>query len=148
MNALRAVGRVLVAGALGITFAGCSSTQVPTKWTLWYIPNESEPGAIVVRTKPCNSYVFANSPDQSTYVVAVVGGWTGPRRPQGNSASMHTGESYSGQLNLGPHTMHDESNGYDLNVDVVYYIASYLPAKSRADADCGPPARVSGATRI
>ena len=143
MNALRAVGRVLAAGALGITFAACSSTQVPAKWTLWYIPNESKPGLFVPHAKPCNSYVFANAPDQSTYVVAVFQGWTGPRLPQGNTASMHTGESYSGLLNLGPHTIHDESNGYDLNVNVVYDIASYLPAKSRADADCGAAARVS-----
>jgi hypothetical protein len=146
MNALRAVARLLVVGALSITFVACSSTQAPTKWTLWYIPDEPKPGIVVPHTKACNSYVLASAPDQLTYVVAVVDGWTGARRPQGNTASMHAGESYTGPLELGANTLHDESNGYDLRVDVVYNVAAYLPAKARADADCGPPAHPTGRT--
>lgn len=136
MNALRAVRRLVAVVALSLTFAGCSNQQNPTKWTLWYIPDEPKAGMAIARAKACNAYVFASSPDQSTYVVAVIDGWTGLRRPEGNSASMHAGESYTGPLALGSDVVHDENNGYDLKVDVVYDIASYLSAKARADADC------------
>ena len=140
MNALRAVGKPLVVATLSLLFAGCNSTQAPTKWTLWYTPNEPKPGVFIARTKPCNSYVFASAPDQSTYVVAVSDGWAGPRKPEGNDAIMQTGESYTGPLELGTNTVHDENNGYDLKVRVVYDIGAYLPAKARADADCGSTA--------
>ncbi|MBV8117181.1 MAG: hypothetical protein JOY69_06410 [Candidatus Eremiobacteraeota bacterium] len=140
MNAQRAGGLLPVLVTIAFTFTGCSSTQAPTKWTLWYVPDEPKPGIVVRRARPCNSYVFASSPDQSTYVVAVIDGWTGTNRPQGNSAIMHAGESYAGPLELGNDVVHDDSNGYDLKVNVVYNTPSYLPAKARADADCGPPA--------
>jgi hypothetical protein len=145
MNVARAVARLPAVLALTLTFAGCSSTQAPTQWTLWYVPNQVKPGIVIPHTKACNAYVFASSPDQSTYIVAVIDGWTGARRPQGNSASMHPGESYTGPLEIGTDTLHDENNGYDLKVNVVYDIAAYLPAKARADADCGPAARTGAA---
>ncbi len=140
MNALRAVGRLLVVVAPSIIFAACSSTQAPNKWTLWYTPNEPKPGTFVAHFKPCNTYVFASSPDQSTYVVGLVDGWTGPRHPRGNSATIQTGESYARALELGTGTVRDENNGYDLKVDIVYDVAAYLPAKARADTDCSTPA--------
>ncbi len=140
MNALRAVLGLLMALGPGIGFAACSSTQAPSKWALWYTPNEPKPGIFVAHSKPCNAYVFASSPDQSTYVVAIVDGWTGAHPPQGNSASVQTGESYTGPLELGTNTVHDDNNGHDLKVEVVYDIGTYLAAKARADADCASPA--------
>ena len=55
---------------------------------------------------------------------------------------MGTGDVFSGLLELGPATIHDENAGYDLRADVVYTINSYMSAKARADADCPPPAHV------
>jgi hypothetical protein len=132
----RSVGALLIAGLLAIAYAGCNGTQEPAKWTLWYIPNEPKPGVRLAR--PCSTYVFATAPVPATYAVAIVKGWTGARRPQGNSAFMHSGETFSGPLELGAYTIHDENNGYDLSVDVVYKIGTYLAAKARADADCPP----------
>lgn len=132
------VGKALLAAAFISTFAACATGQEPDKWTLWYIPNEPKPGLRLAQT--CNTYVFASAPVPVAYDVAVVNGWTGSRKPQGNTATMHSGENFSGRLGLGTNTIHDESNGYDLAVTVVYKIGTYLAAKARADADCPPPA--------
>ncbi len=129
---LRMAGRMLVVGVLLLGAAGCG--QRAPKWTLWYIPNESRANG--PQAKPCNTYVFARSPGQSSFAVAVVKGWNGSDKPTGISATMHTGEDFSGDLALGPTTIHDDSNGYDLSVDVVYVVGPYVAAKARADADC------------
>ena len=124
---LLAIGAVVLSGA-------CSATQQPAQWTLWYIPNEPKPGDRIAA--PCQTYVFATAPSPVEYSVAVIKGWTGTSRPTGNTAIMHSGENFSGELDLGQETIHDESNGYDLSVLVVYRIGTYLAAKARADADC------------
>lgn len=129
--------RIVALGVLAIASAACSAKQEPQQWRLWYIPNEPKPSAHAAQT--CRTYVFATDPVPAEYAVAVIDGWTGPQRPTGNSAIMHTGESFSGPLDLGSQTIHDESNGYDVHLNVVYRIETYLAAKARADADC--PAR-------
>lgn len=127
---------VLKAVALGcvVLATACGSSQPPSAWTLWYIPNEPKPGDRIAA--PCHTYVFATAPSPQTYSVAVIKGWTGALRPHGNTAIMHSGENFSGDLDVGSRTIHDDSNGYDLDVRVVYTIGTYLPAKARADADC------------
>jgi hypothetical protein len=127
------------ATALASVFIACGGKQEPAKWTLWYVPNEPKPGIRLAR--PCSTYVFASAPVPATYVVAVVKGWTGSRKPEGNTAYMHSGETFTGPIALGSDTIHDESNGYDLNVDGVYKVGTYLAAKGRADADCPPPSQ-------
>jgi hypothetical protein len=129
--------------AIVLACVGCSYKQEPTTWTLWYIPNEPKPG--IRLAPPCSTYVFASAPVPAVYEVAIVRGWTGPRKPDGNTAYMHSGENFSGPLALGSNTVHDESNGYDLNVDAIYRVSTYLAAKARADANC--PAPVSPSAR-
>lgn len=133
MKALRLVGRLCFLVPLALALASCVGSK-PTTWTLWYVPNEPKPGVVI--PKPCLTYVFASEPDQTDYVVARIKGWTGSDRPTGSGARMHSGEDFSGQLDLGPATVHDESTGYDLDVDVIYKVKSYPPAGARADADC------------
>jgi hypothetical protein len=131
------LGKALTAGVLTVACAACSAKQEPGKWTLWYVPNEPKPG--VRLAQPCHTYVFATAPVPVAYDVAVVNGWAGAHKPEGNTANMHSGESFTGPLDLGTNTIHDESNGYDVTVTVVYKIGTYLAAKARADADCPLP---------
>jgi oxalate decarboxylase/phosphoglucose isomerase-like protein (cupin superfamily) len=137
MNDFRPAGRLLLALALAFCFAGCANTP-QNKWTIWYIPNEPHPG--VVTNRSCSTLVFASAPNQSKYVVAVFKGWAGANRPTGVSAQVHTGENFTGDLPIGNVTVHDDSNGYNIALDSVYIVESYMPAKVRADADC-PTAR-------
>ena len=130
---VRLIVKTLAVGALVLSGA-CSAAQAPAQWTLWYIPNEPKPGDRIAA--PCRTYVFATAPSPVEYSVAVIKGWTGASRPQGNTAIMHSGENFSGVLELGQETIHDDSNGYELSVLVVYKIGTYLAAKARADADC------------
>jgi len=125
--------KVLTLGAVAFASA-CAAKAEPEQWTLWYVPNEPKPG--VHLSQPCGTYVFATAPIPAEYTVAVVRGWIGPNKPQGNTAVMHSGENFLGTLELGLQTIHDDSNGYDLSVNVVYKIGTYLAAKARADADC------------
>ncbi len=62
----------------------------------------------------------------------------GTAKSKKSAVYLNTGDVFNGPLELGPGTIHDDSAGYDLSVDVVYTINSYLMAKSRADADCPP----------
>ena len=133
MNLVKTAGSWLLAFLSLCLAAGCANAQ-PTRWTLWYVPNQPKPG--VVLRKPCHTYVFA-TPTQTEYVVAVIKGWSDPSAPQGPDAVMYTGEDFSGSLALGPQTIHDVSNGHDLNVDAVYRVRAYTPAKLRADTACG-----------
>ena len=130
----------IVFALAGVTLAasGCAAKADPQSWVLWYVPNEPTPG--VRLPQPCRTYVFATSPLPDEYAVATIRGWTGARRPVGNTAVIHAGEVFTGPLNVGPATIYDESNGYNLTVTVVYKIGTYLPAKGRADADCPPVA--------
>jgi hypothetical protein len=129
----RPAGRLLLALILSNYLVGCANAS-PDKWTLWYIPNEPRPGVVINR--PCSTYVFASAPNQTKYVVAVFKGWSGTNRPTGVSAQVHTGENFTGDLPIGNVTVHDDSNGYDMSLDGVYIVDSYMPAKVRADADC------------
>ena len=126
--------KIAALGVLAVAWAACSSKPEPQQWRLWYIPNEPKPGLHLAQT--CRTYVFATDPVPVEYAVAVIDGWTGAQRPTGNSAVMHTGETFSGSLNLGPEAIHDQSNGYDVHLNVVYRVDTYIAAKARADADC------------
>ncbi|HEY3676877.1 MAG TPA: hypothetical protein VGK84_12900, partial [Candidatus Tumulicola sp.] len=75
--------------------------------------------------------MFASAPTQTKYVVAVFKGWTGTNRPVGVSAQVHTGENFTGDLPIGNVTVHDDSNGYDMSLNSVYIVDSYMPAKVR-----------------
>ncbi len=129
---------VLALGGVTLAASGCRAKADPERWVLWYVPNEPTPGMRL--PQPCRTYVFATSPLPDEYAVATIRGWTGARRPTGNTAVIHPGEAFTGPLNVGPATIYDESNGYNLTVAVVYKIGTYLPAKGRADADCPPVA--------
>jgi hypothetical protein len=133
MNDFRPAGRLLLALALSFCFVGCASAP-QNKWTLWYIPNEPRPG--VISARPCSTYVFASAPSSNKYVVAVFKGWSGTNRPTGVSAQVHTGENFTGDFPIGNVTVHDDSSGYDMMLNSVYLVDSYMPAKVRADADC------------
>ncbi|MGA8533394.1 MAG: hypothetical protein WB615_04745 [Candidatus Tumulicola sp.] len=139
MKDLRLIAKRFIAGVLAVACVACSAKQQSDKWTLWYSPNEPKPGVKLALV--CHTYVYASAPVPAVYTVAHVNGWTGSRRPEGNTATMHSGETFSGPLELGTDTIHDENNGYDLSVDVVYKIGTYIAAKARADADCPPPGR-------
>ena len=132
--------RWILAAAI-LACVACSYKQEPTTWTLWYIPNEQNSGTRIVRH--CSTYVFASAPVPVIYEVALIRGWTGSRKPEGNTAYMHSGENFSGTLELGSDVIHDDSNGYDLSVNIVYIVSTYLAAKVRADADCPAPLRPS-----
>ncbi len=125
---------LLALGGVALAASGCAAKQEPESWVLWYVPNEPTPGMRL--PQPCKTYVFATAPIPDEYAVATMKGWTGGRRPVGNSAVMHAGEVFTGPLDVGPSTVHDESNGYTLTVVVEYKARTYLPAKGRADADC------------
>ncbi|MEO6836415.1 MAG: hypothetical protein ABI231_10985 [Candidatus Tumulicola sp.] len=71
--------------------------------------------------------------------MAVIKGWVGDNKPAGHSGTMHSGEDFSGPLELGAATIHDDSNGFNLAINVIYAVGTYAPAKARADADCPPP---------
>jgi hypothetical protein len=129
MHDIRSASRLACATIALLLFAGCATSS--NKWTLWYVPNETAHGA-----SPCKTYVFASSPGQQHFAVAKIDGWTGTNKPQGNTAVMHSGEDFTGTFALGQQTVHDDSNGYDLGVNVVYEVAPYVTAKARADADC------------
>ena len=134
------VATILVWGAFALGASGCGAKQEPENWVLWYVPNEPTPGMRL--PTPCKTFVFATAPLPDEYAVATFKGWTGAHRPSGNSAVMHAGETFTGPLDVGPATIHDESNGYTLTIEVVYKIGTYLPAKGRADAACPQVATV------
>jgi hypothetical protein len=128
---LHTVARRLLALLIPALLAGCMNAE-PTRWTLWYEPNSPKPG--VELGKPCRTYVFA-TPGQSQFAVAVIEGWASPQ-PTGERAKMYSGEDFSGTMELGRRRIHDLSTGHDVDVNVIYRIRSYIPAKVRADADC------------
>ena len=65
--------------------------------------------------------------------------------PNDDQAFFHSGDGFTGQIELGPATIHDVSSGYNVNVDsVLPRYPSYVAAKARADADC-PPAETRSA---
>jgi hypothetical protein len=135
MNGLGTKQGLLVAAFLGIVVAGCG-TKEPPKWTLWYIPNEPKSAATL--SSLCHTLVFGRPSDAKNFRVAVVRGVTGNPHIDENHAYARTGDSFTGQLDLGQATVNDDNTGYDLKLDVVYDINSYLMAKTRADADCPP----------
>ncbi|HEY1653791.1 MAG TPA: hypothetical protein VGF86_01605 [Candidatus Tumulicola sp.] len=130
MNYAQPAGRRLLVFAMTLLLAGCLNAR-PSKWTLWYVPGQPKPG--IVLSKTCQTYVFA-TPGQTEFAVAVAKGWVNPPSPD---VRMYNGEDFTGTLELGSQTIHDESNGRDLNVDVIYKIRAYIPAKLRADSNCG-----------
>jgi hypothetical protein len=129
--------RPILTLATVLAVAACSGNQAP-KWTLWYIPNEPKTG--VTLSKLCHTFIFANAPAASSFRVVTVRHLSGGKIGE-DQAYLQAGDSFTGPLELGPETIHDDSTGYDLNVDVVYKIDAYVAAKARADADCPPPAR-------
>ncbi len=135
----RFASRLAVVAAFSCALTGCAAQAPPTNWTLWYIPNESK--AVVTLSKLCHTLVFSNPPDAKTFRVVTVRGLGGSGKIVESGVFLSTGDAFNGPLELGPATIHDESTGSDLRVDVVYTIDSYLNAKTRADADCPPPAR-------
>lgn len=132
----------LAAGLLGLcacALASCSSNAPPERWTLWYIPNE--PAIVEPLSRECHTFIFASAPDAKTYRVVIVKHVkSGPNDDQ---AFFHSGDGFTGSIELGPATIHDVSSGYNVNVDSVYRVTSYVAAKARADADCPPPKHVA-----
>jgi len=135
----RFASRLAVVGAFGCALTACSAQAPPTNWTLWYIPNVPKHGDTLARL--CHTFVFSNPPEAKTFRVVTVKGLGGGGKVGETDAYMGTGDAFSGPLQLGPASIHDDSAGYDLRINVVYTIDSYLMAKARADADCPPPAR-------
>jgi len=132
----------ITTGLAACAIAACSTNSAPDKWTLWYIPNE--PKVVVPFTKECHTFVFANVPDAKTFRVAVV------RRVNGSPedhAFFHSGDAFSGPMELGAFTVRDDSTGYDIAVDSVYRVDAYVAAKARADADCPQPVKTAPAPR-
>lgn len=119
--------------------AGCGQKPAPDKWTLWYVPNE--PKAATTFSKQCQTIVFADAPDAKTFRVAIVQRITGVPNDR---AFLHSGDDFSGPMELGTTTLHDDSSGYNVSVNSVYRVNAYVAAKARADADCPPevPSRV------
>ena len=118
-----------------LAVVACSSNPAPSKWTLWYLPNE--PKVIVPLSKECHTFVFASVPDAKTFRVVEVQRVTS--MPE-DRAFFHSGDDFSGPMELGSFTIHDDSTGYDVTVDSVYRVTAYVAAKARADSDC-PPVR-------
>lgn len=133
MNDQHHAARPLLAFAMLFALAGCLNAQ-PSRWTLWYVPNEPKPG--VRLAKSCDAYVFATA-GQTEYAVALFRGWNGRQPPTRIGDTMYSGEDFTGTLALGPQVLHDDSSGYNLNVNVIYRVRAYIPAKLRADAQCG-----------
>ncbi len=125
----------LLGCACAIALASCSGNASPDQWTLWYIPNE--PAVVVPLSRECHTFIFASAPDAKTYRVVLVKHLKGG--PGDENAYFHSGDRFTGPIELGPATIHDVSSDYNVNVDSVYRIASYVAAKARADADCPPP---------
>lgn len=139
MNDQHHAARPLLAFAMLFALAGCLSAQ-PSQWTLWYVPNQPKPG--VRLAKSCDAYVFATT-GQTEYAVALFRGWNGRQPPARFGDTMYSGEDFSGTLALGSQVLHDESSGYNLNVNVIYRVRAYIPAKLRADAQCGIAERLT-----
>jgi hypothetical protein len=102
----------------------CASKPDP-KWRLYYIP------------KHCNTMVFesfAAEPAPYEFAVVRIHGWTGRRMP--GEAKIYPGEDFSGDMALGRSVVHDISNGYDLDVTVIYGSDSTDATKARAADDC------------
>ena len=129
----------LFLGLCGFALASCANNSAPEQWTLWYIPNE--PAIVVPLSRECHTFIFASAPDAKNYRVVIVKHVKSG--PNDNNAYFHTGDRFTGAIELGPTTVHDVSSGYDVNVDSVYRIVSYVAAKARADADCPPPKHVA-----
>ena len=129
MHSVRAISGVVLA------VVACSSNPVPAKWTLWYVPNE--PKVAVPLSKECRTFVFASVPDAKTFRVVIVKHVTGAPEDR---AFFRSSDDFSGPMELGTFTIHDDSTGYDVNVDSVYRVNAYVAAKARADSDC-PPAK-------
>lgn len=133
---LSLVARLLGLAASVLALVNCASNAAPDQWTLWYIPNE--PTIVVPLSRECHTFIFASGPaDSKTYRVVIMKNVVG--KLSNDHAYFHSGDRFTGSLELGPATLHDVSAGYDVNVDSVYRIVSYLAAKARADADCPPP---------
>jgi hypothetical protein len=128
------IGRSYAALVACALISACSA-NTPPKWTLWYIPNEPKTG--VTLSKLCHTFIFANAPEAKSFRVVTVRHLAGGKIGE-DQAYIQAGDSFTGPLELGPVTIHDDSTGYDLNVEVVYRIDSYIAAKARADADCPP----------
>ncbi len=143
---IRFASRLAVAGAFVCSVAGCAAqVSSPTTWTLWYVPNGPRQG--VTLAKICHTFVFSNPPEAKTFRVVTVKGLSGSGKIQESNAYINTGDVFDGPLELGQGTIHDDNAGYDLRVDVVYKIDSYVMAKTRADADCPPSAHVASGMR-
>jgi hypothetical protein len=115
--------------------ASCSSS-IP-KWSVSYMePSLPLPSPLprgLTPSPPCLTYVFGRAgPD---FAVATVKGWAENRVGPSNTTVL-LGENFSGPLELGSATIHDDSNGYDLNVEVIYKTDSSTTAKAKADATC------------
>jgi len=73
------------------------------------------------------------------YVVVTFKGWAGSKKPEKGDAELYGGENFSGALSLGPATVHDDSTGYDLNVEAIFKTDSYTAALSRTNVACADP---------
>ncbi len=129
----------LLLGLCALVLPSCAGNSAPEQWTLWYIPNE--PAIVVPLARECHTFIFATAPDAKSYRVVIVKHVKSG--PNDNNAYFHTGDHFTGSIELGPATIHDASSGYDVNVNSVYRIVSYVAAKARADADCPPPKHVA-----
>jgi hypothetical protein len=113
-----------------LVVACAKPTPTPTpKWTLEYLPNG-----------PCHVWVLSNKfrgGDSIGYVVIKSKGWTVEHGPKNGNADIFQGEDFSGALPLGFATLHDDSNGYDLSVDVVYRTDSDSAARDWTNNACG-----------
>jgi hypothetical protein len=108
--------------------------NIPARRSLPIGPPPSPPAGFGAATEPCQVLVL--SALYLGYAVAVLKGPAGEHKPP-SGTSMYKGEEFSvGTLELGPATVHDDSNGYDFNIEVLYKTADYEGAISRADAAC------------
>lgn len=135
------VARLLGLIACALALASCANSAGPDRWTLWYIPNE--PQIVVPLSRECHTFILASASDPKTYRVVLMKHVAGLND---DHAFFHSGDAFTGPLELGTATLHDVSAGYDVSMESVYRIGSYVAAKARADADCPPPKHAAPAS--
>jgi hypothetical protein len=139
----RVLKYVALIGA-AVILSNCKA-EPPPSWVAEYFPPGSSqqpptgststppPGFV----EPCHIMVLRTYYTSALAIVVVMKSWNG-RQPPRNTKIL-VGENFSGRIELGPTTIHDDSTGYDLDIDATYISDSDDAAKERATTDCGTP---------
>jgi hypothetical protein len=132
-------------GCAAVILSHCKA-EPPPKWVVEYFPpsGSTQPPTGTSTPppgfgEPCHAFVLRPADMEGLErIVAVMKAWNG-RQPARNT-QVSVGEDFSGPIALGTTTIHDDSTGYDLDIEATYITESDSAAKDRANTNCGIPA--------